>query len=276
MSNPVKLTVVTPTYNQAPFIAQTLQSVLDQHIGSELQYIVQDACSTDGTAEIAQAFADAFTRQGVHWRYVREEDDGQSDGINRGWRQAEGDIVAFLNSDDLYRPGALRTVLDYFTDHPDTQWAYGGWRLVGKSGRPYKTVAPPPYRHSALLNHCYIGQPACFLRRNLLAEVGLLNTDLHLAMDYDLWLRIARLHSAGTIPAILADMRYYRDAKSAASVREQTLEIFRLGKGYSRPWSWRRLRQTYYCLRGLASVTVGHDISRRIENMERASRAEKE
>ncbi len=269
MMNPteLRLTVVTPTYNQASYIAQTLQTILDQELGSRLQYIIQDGCSTDGTEAVVREFEEAFRQQGVEFLYIREEDDGQSDAINRGWRLATGDVVTYLNSDDLYRPGALRAVLAYFEDHPAVQWAYGGWRLIGESGQMYKSVQPDQYRRSALLNYCNIGQPACFFRRSLLTEVGELKSDLHFAMDYDLWLRMAARAPAGIIPAELAEMRYYPAAKSAASVKVQLREIFDLGTQYSHPLGWRRLCQWFYYLRGLAVVSLGCDISRRIERM---------
>lgn len=261
------MTVVTPTFNQAPFIGETLQSVLDQNIGPRLQYIVQDNCSTDGTDGIVQEYEAAFQAQGVEWRYVREKDTGQADAINRGWRVATGDILGFLNSDDLYRPGALQAVLDYFENNRDGMWAYGGWRLINRVGQCYSIVHPKPYRRSALLNHCIIGQPACFFRRECLKEVGDLDTTLHLAMDYDLWLRISELYPAGIIPAELAEMRYYPAAKSAASVRRQAQEIYRLATNYSLLFSWRRWCQRFYYFRCLAVIMLRMDVSRRIERM---------
>jgi glycosyltransferase involved in cell wall biosynthesis len=269
MINPMalRLTVVTPTYNQASYIAKTLQSVLDQNMGSCLQYIIQDGCSTDGTEAVVRGFEEAFRQQGVEWHYVREEDSGQSDAINRAWRLANGDVLTYLNSDDLYRPGALRTVQAFFEDHPDFQWAYGGWRLIGEMGSVYKSIQPQRYCRAGLLNYCNIGQPACFFRRALLSKVGELREDLHFAMDYELWLRMAAHVPAGIISSELAEMRYYAAAKSAASVRPQLREIFDLGAKYSQPFGWRRLCQCFYYLRGLAVVSLGCDVSRRIERM---------
>jgi glycosyltransferase involved in cell wall biosynthesis len=266
----LKISVVTPTFNQAPFIAQTLQSVLDQKLGPRLQYIIQDACSTDGTETIVRSFEDSFRQQGVDWRYVREKDAGQADAINRGWRVANGDVLGFLNSDDLFRPGALHAVLDYFEGNPCVKWAYGGWRLISAAGALYKSVCPTTYSRSALLNFCNIGQPSCFFRRELLSEVGSLDMDLHLAMDYDLWLRMAARYPAGIIPFELAEMRYYAAAKSAASARQQLREVLSLGTKYSRPLGWRRCCQYFYYMRGLAVVSMGFDLARRIERMETA------
>ncbi len=265
---PSRITLVTPTFNQAPYIAQTLQTVLDQQMGPRLQYIVQDACSTDGTEAIVRRFEPAFRAQGVDWLYVREPDAGQADAINRGWKRATGGVLGFLNSDDYYLPGALAAVLDHFDHHPGSRWAYGGWRLVSSTGRLYRSIRPRAFCLPALLNHCYIGQPACFFRRELIPEIGFLNKDLHLAMDYDFWLRIAALYPADVIPFEIAAMRYYSTAKSAASVRQQAREIYLLGRTYSRPFGWRRLCQRFYYSRALAVILMGRDVSRRIERME--------
>ncbi len=267
-----QLTVVTPTFNQARFIGETLRSVLDQQLGPRLEYIIQDAESSDGTERIVQSWAPEFERQGVRWRYVREKDRGQSDAINRGWAVAQGEILAYLNSDDRYAPGALSAALQFFETHPDTRWAYGGWRLITESGAVYRSIQPERYRRSALLNYCNIGQPACFFRRTLLAEVGPLREDLHLAMDYDLWLRFAERGPAGIIPAVIADMRYYASAKSSAQTRAQLIEILRLGMRHARPLSWRRLCQCFYFLRGYAVAALGLDVMRRIERLEKKRR----
>lgn len=274
MKTELTITVVTPTYNQADYIGKTLQSVLDQELGDRLQYIIQDACSTDDTKSIIQAYKRQFVAQGVDWHYSRESDAGQSDGINRGWSKATGDVVAFLNSDDIYCPGALQAVLAYFRENPSMQWACGGWRLINESGTVYKTCPPGQYSRTQLLNHCMIGQPAVFLRRSLLDEVGFLDTTLHLAMDYDLWLRISQRYRLGMIPAILADMRYYGAAKSAAQASQQAREIFHLACHYTRTWSWRRVVQWFYYLRGLAVIWLGLDISCRIARQTVSSQAD--
>ncbi len=258
------VTLVTPTYRQAATIAATIESVLCQGLGNELEYIVVDGGSRDGTNGIVQRYRSAFEGQGIRFRYIREKDRGQSDAINKGWRLSAGEILGFLNSDDLLEPGALRNVVRYFTQKPHVMWAYGGWHLIDENGCVYKTVSHRRFSRARLLNYCNIGQPSCFFRRRLLAQFGMLNDRLHLAMDYDLWLRFATRYDAGIIPHVLSSMRYYPEAKSARKTRDQLRETLEIGKKYTRPGSYRRLMQYFYYYRGLAVTLAGIDISRRI------------
>lgn len=260
----VAISIVTPTFNQAGTIAETIESVRDQRLGERLEYIVVDGCSTDDTADVVRRYAPQIHDQGIRFRYVREPDDGQADAVNKGWRLSSGKVLGFLNSDDLLEPGALERVIEYFDKHPETRWAYGGWRLVGEHGRPYRTVAHRRYDRRRLLNYCNIGQPSCFFRRELLDTFGWLDERLHLAMDYDLWLRFATRHDAGIIPHTLSSMRYHAGAKSAHQTRKQLKEILEVGKRHTRPVGFRRLMQHFYYYRGLAVVGLKVDISKRI------------
>lgn len=260
------ISLITPTYNQADTLAQTLDSVLAQDIGSLLEYIVVDGCSTDSTAGIIDRYAPKFRQQGVRFVSIREEDRGQADAINKGWRLARGEVLGFLNSDDFLEPGALRHVSDYFQGHPQCRWAYGGWKLVNRDGGVYKLTMHRKYEKSKLLNYCNIGQPSCFFRKGLLDECGMLDPRLHLAMDYDLWLRFADKYAAGLIPAVLSSMRYYPAAKSSNQTREQLWEIFKLSARYTRPLSYRRAAQLFYYLRGRAALACRVDTCRRVSS----------
>jgi glycosyltransferase involved in cell wall biosynthesis len=261
----LKLTVVTPTYNQADTLAETLQSVLDQDLGPRLQYIVVDGLSTDSTPDVIERYTPRFREQGVDFSYVREADDGQSDAINKGWALATGTILGYLNSDDYFTPRALQRVLDYFASHGDMDWAYGGWQLVGRHGQVYMTKQPTHFSRGQFLNYCDVGQPSCFFRRHLLDEVGFLDISYHLAMDYHLWVRFADLSGAGIIPDVLSCMRYYGGAKSAAFARDQALEVYRIAATRTSPWSFRRMAQRFYLLRALCVVALRMDITRRVE-----------
>ncbi len=265
----MNISVVTPTFNQAKTIRETFDSVLAQELGPALEYIVMDGLSTDGTREIVEEYIPRFTAQGIRLTTVREKDGGQSDAINKGWARATGDVVAFLNSDDLYEPGALRAVMAFFDQHPGTLWAYGGWRLIASDGTLHTTTQPRRYSRAKLLNHSILGQPSVFFRRQLLGEVGMLKPDLHLAMDYDLWLRFARKYDAGIIDAVLSRMRYTPDAKSSSRTQAQLIEIVRVGTQHTRPVSWRRLMQYFYYLRGLAVVLLRINTPRRVETSRR-------
>lgn len=260
----MKISIVTPTYNQAATLRETLDSVLAQGLGRSLQYIVVDGLSNDTTPAIVDEYAARFRSAGTEFLSIREADSGQADAINKGWKRCTGEILGFLNSDDLFTDGALSRVRDFFSGHPETQWAYGGWNLVDGQGRIHCTIAPARYEKRRLLNYSNIGQPACFFRRRLLDEFGMLDPNLHLAMDYDLWLRFAARYDAGIIPYVLAAMRYHASAKSSQQTRRQLAEILKLGTRYTHPLSWRRLMQYFYYLRGLAVILLRIDISRRI------------
>lgn len=265
MKHTFRITIVTPTYNQSTFIKDTFESILVQQVPKDtLEYIVVDALSDDGTKEIVESYAEKFRKAGIEFIYIREKDKGQSDAINKGWNRARGEIVTYINSDDFYEKNTLTKVLKYFQTHKEIQWAYGGWNLVNKTGKVYQTVKHDRFDRNRLLNYCNIGQPSCFFRKILLEKFGYLDTSLHLAFDYDLWLRFAGKYDAGMIPGVLSDMRYYEEAKSAQKTIPQTYEILKLGMKYSRFFSWRRLTQYFYFLRGIGVVSFGLDITRRI------------
>lgn len=200
------VTIITPSFNQGPFIEQTIRSVLDQDY-APIEYLVFDAGSTDGTAQV-------LARYGDRLRAVVEPDHGQADAINRGLRRARGEIVAWLNSDDVYLPGAITTAVRYLTDHPQHAMVYGEARYIDAAG---SFLAPYPTQPVARLTEgCYICQPATFMRRQAVATVGYLDTSLHYCMDYDLWLRLARDFAAGYIARPLACSRLHADAKTVA------------------------------------------------------------
>lgn len=252
----MKLTIVTPTYNQGSFIKQTFDSLLRQKHDFPLEYVIYDAVSSDQTPSIIQEYLPKFQNNNIECKYFCEKDRGQSDAINKGWRIATGDILTYLNSDDYYEPDILNTVVHFFQDHPEIQWAYGGQNLVTVHGKIFLSMQPTSYNKKKLLNYCNIAQPSCFFRKELVGEFGMLNEQLHLAMDYDLWLRFASKYPAGVIPYIVANMRYHADAKSAAQTIEQLWEMHRTGAQYTHPLSWRRLVQQWYLWRGIITTKL--------------------
>jgi len=267
----MKLTIVTPTYNQGQFIKRTFDSILDQDIRKDtLEYILVDALSNDGTKEIVKSYVQKFHKKGIKFMYIREKDKGQSDAINKGWEQAGGDVVTYINSDDYYEHNALSRVLKYFDSHRSIQWAYGGWNLVNKNGQVYSTVMHKAFNRNKLLNYCNIGQPSCFFRKKLLRQFGYLDSDLHLAFDYDLWLRFTTKYDAGMIPGILSNMRYYAEAKSAVKTYAQLQEMLALNTRYTSLVSIQRMTQCFFYLRGFLSQVLKIDISNRIKNTENA------
>lgn len=252
----MKLSVVTPSYNQGKFIKDTFESILDQDIDFELEYILVDAVSTDETSKIVEEFSSKFKAKGIDFIYISEKDNGQSDAINKGWRMATGDLVAYLNSDDYYEPNVLQKIKNYFKSNPGVKWAYGGWNLVTKEKEVFLSTSPKKYDKNKLLNYCNIGQPSCLFKKELLNEFGMLDEKLHLAMDYDLWLRFASKYDAGIIDSIISNMRYYNEAKSSSQTKKQLAEILQVGKKYTKPFSFRRFAQYFYYIRGLVAILL--------------------
>ena len=260
----MKLSIITPSYNQGKFIRKTFERILNQNVDFALEYILIDAISTDETAKVVKEFAPEFKAKRLDFKFICEKDQGQSNAINKGWKMATGDIITYLNSDDFYKPKVLQGVMDYFKNNPQIKWAYGGWNFVNKEGALYKKVQPMIFKKQKLLDYCNIAQPSCFFRKELLQEFGMLDEKLHLTMDYDLWLRFATKYPAGIMNFVISNMRYYPDAKSGARTMEHLNESFWLCKKHSKKFSWQRVRQIYYYLRGVAVILIKKDITRRV------------
>lgn len=214
------ITVVTPSFNQRDFVEQTIESVLGQGYPS-LQYLVMDGGSTDGTVELLERYGDRLA-------WVSEPDRGQSHALNKGLARATGEILAFLNSDDYYLPGALHAVGEWFAAHPDSHWLTGRCRTVDLHGdeirRPvtaYKNfwLRVAGYRGLQVLN--YVSQPATFWRRDVWEAVGEFDESLDYAMDYDYWLRAGKRFRLDRIDRYLACFRVHPTSKAGASASAQ-------------------------------------------------------
>ncbi len=212
--------IITPSYNQGHYIAETIDSVLNQR-GPDVELIVIDGGSEDGTIDILKSY-------GTRIQWLSERDRGQSDAINKGLRMAAGDVVAFLNSDDYYLPGALKRVSRFFEQRPDAQWVTGGYRIVDDRGEPVQPLVArykktlsrfPSFLVLSLVN--FINQPSTFWKRELLGTVGFLQDDLHYAMDYDYWLRIMKRYPLFVIDEPLSAFRIHRQSKGTVFCRRQ-------------------------------------------------------
>lgn len=230
----MKLTVVTPSLNQGKFIERTLRSVLDQQGDFELEYLVIDGGSTDETLSILERYRDRLT-------YVSERDASQSDAINKGFARATGEVVAWLNSDDVYLPGALDAVARTLGPR-GARWCFGQCRIVDERDREirraissYKNRLSRRYSLRRLLTKDFIPQPATFFRRDLLEQVGPLDPVCHYAMDYDLWLRFARLSDPVFIPRDLACFRWHGASKSSESYGKAAWEAFAAARRHAKP-----------------------------------------
>ena len=229
----MKFSVVTPSFNQAGFIERTLASVEAQRGPFEVEHIVVDGGSTDGTLDVLRR------HPGLRW--ISERDAGQSDAINKGFRMATGEVLAWLNSDDLYEPGALAAVAEALPAG-GARWCFGECRVVDEEEREirpvvtwYKNRQSRRYSLGRLLGRNFIPQPAVFFRRELLDEVGGIRPDYHLAMDYDLWLRFARRAEPAFVPRPLAAFRWHGASKSGGGYGRMAWECVTIARRQALP-----------------------------------------
>jgi len=226
-----KISVITPSYNQARFIEQTIQSVIDQNY-PDLEFLVIDGGSNDGTLEILKKYKSLLT-------WVSEPDFGQSHAINKGFKKATGDVVTFLNSDDLYEPETLHSVGHYFAAHPEAMWLSGKCINIDENGkeirqriRLYKNFWLRLNNFSILKILNYISQPSTFWRRSALNKIGYLNDQLYYTMDYDYWLRLGQHYPLHVLYKDLSRFRIHSSSKSGTTTFRQFDEELKVVQQY--------------------------------------------
>jgi glycosyltransferase involved in cell wall biosynthesis len=242
---PPLVSIITPSYNQARYLEETIQSVLSQDY-APLEYIIVDGGSTDGSREIIQRFADRLA-----W-WVSEPDAGQTDAINKGFSRAQGEILAWLNSDDTYLPGAVASAVAYLQQHPEVGMVYGDANLVDEHGELIAKfpAAQTDYRRLRR-GYVHIPQQAAFFRAALWRQVGPLDPTFYFAMDYDLWVRLARLSQLHYLPQTWANFRLHGGGKSVTADERCWPEMLRVHQREGGGWfSWlyfkARLRPLLY------------------------------
>ncbi len=202
------VSIVTPSYNQAAYLEETISSVLDQDYPN-LEYIIVDGGSTDGSLEIIEKHANELA-----W-WVSESDRGQTDAINKGFSRAKGEILAWINSDDTYLPGAIAEAVEFLDSHPDIDMVYGDANLVDVDG---EVIGRFPARQTdnrrLMRGFVHIPQQAAFFRADIWRVVGPLDPSFYFAMDYDLWVRISLHSPIEYYPRLWANFRLHGDAKS--------------------------------------------------------------
>lgn len=207
MSDLPLVSIVTPSYNQGRFLEATLRSVLEQDYPN-IEYLVVDGASTDGSVDIIHRYANSLT-----W-WVSEKDSGQSEAINKGLRRARGEIVGWLNSDDVYLPGAVSAAITAFRSSPDAAVVYGDALAIDADGRSFNVMHARQYSLVDLMAFNIICQPAAFMRRSVLKQVNYLNPAYHLLMDNLLWMNIARVAPLIYVPQTWAAARYHDQTKN--------------------------------------------------------------
>jgi glycosyltransferase involved in cell wall biosynthesis len=237
----MKVSVVVPSYNQGAFLRATLDSLLIQEFPVEI--LVFDGGSTDETVSVLESY-------GNNIKYVSQKDDGQADAINQGLQAAKGEILAYLNSDDIYYPGCLRRVVEYFVEHPECKALYGDAWHLHEDGSIMERYYAEQWSYPRLLELCYLCQPAVFWRREVMERFGLFDATLQYALDYDYWLRVgAALNFHYLEGTYLAGSRLHEETKTLkhrVKAHHEILEVV-MRHGTEPPYRW---------LMNLASVIV--------------------
>jgi glycosyltransferase involved in cell wall biosynthesis len=201
MSELPLVTVVTPSLNHGRFIRETIESVLSQSY-PRIEYLVMDGGSTDDTVEVLKSYGDRLA-------WVSEPDGGQTQAINKGWRRGCGTIIAYLNSDDTYMPGAVETAVKTLGARPQAGAVYGEGYHVDEAGRRIERYPTEPFSMERLAETCFICQPTVFLRRHVVERLGYLDESRRYCMDYDLWIRVAHVAPFVYVPEHLANTRMH-------------------------------------------------------------------
>jgi len=222
-----KNSIIIPTLNQAKFIEETIHSVLDQNYPN-LELIVLDGASTDGTLEILQKYDDPLT-------WISEPDKGQVDAINKGLRMVTGDVVGYLNSDDLYTATTLMTVSKYFSDHPEAKIETGKCINIDQNGVETRSLIKF-YKNFWLtfgIDKClmvldYVSQPSTFWRTELIHSIGFFDGQFHNAMYSDYWLRVTKQHMLKFINQYYLNFAYTLHRLQALILKHNTMANFKL------------------------------------------------
>lgn len=240
----MKFTISVPSYNQGQYLPHTIDSILNQS-HRDVEVIVNDGGSNDDSVDILKKYGSRIT-----WTSGRDR--GQTDAINKGLHAAKGDILAYLNSDDIYFPGALAAVNSYFEQNPDCEILYGAAHHIKADGSFLEAYPTQEWDYSKMFQTCYFCQPAVFWRRSLMEKYGTFDERLHYAMDYEYWLRVgAHVKPQYLKKNILAGSRLHKGTKTIRQKLPAHHEILQVVRRHSRSE-----RDTYTWLRNLALVKL--------------------
>jgi glycosyltransferase involved in cell wall biosynthesis len=210
-----KISIITPSFNQGEFIEETILSVLNQNYDN-IEYIIIDGGSSDNTINIIKKYEHKIK----YW--ISENDDGQTDAINKGFERSSGDILCWLNSDDVYLPGTIQNIVNYFNTNPTIDVVYGDLEIIDKSGLVLgiKKVIPYSFR-SQLFTASLIPQPSSFWRASVTNRIGILNENYHYQMDYEYFVRMGAYNlNFGIIKKSLTQFRLHVGSKTITEYKK--------------------------------------------------------
>lgn len=235
-NSPPKISIVMPCFNSVDFIERSIRSVIEQNY-ENFELFIKDGGSDDGTVDIIRFYAKKYPNI-VRW--VSSKDKGQTDAINIGMEEVKGDILTYLNADDVYKKGTLEEVADFFIKNPSVMWVYGRADIINSDDveirrwiTHYKNFWLSNYSYSTLLILNYISQMATFWRKDAAVNTGQFDITQHFVMDYDYWLRLGKRYKAGFINKYLASFRITAMNKSSTGFVKQFRDEFEVAKKYT-------------------------------------------
>lgn len=214
------VSVVTPTFNQAAFLRETIDSVLSQDYPS-IEYQVIDDGSTDATGSVLGEYSDRVWTE-------HQQNRGQTPTINKGWERSSGDILTWLNSDDTFLPGAVSRAVVYFEEHPEVDIVFGDTLFTEHDGTPIeRSQKREEFDYVQFVLRCEnpIPQPSAFIRRSVIEDVGILDPSYYYFMDWDFWLRAGINHRISYFPELLSTYRLHAESKTVAQANKAAPEL---------------------------------------------------
>jgi glycosyltransferase involved in cell wall biosynthesis len=225
-----KISIVTPSFNQGIYLEECIRSIFDQEY-PKLEYFIIDGGSSDESIQVIQKYADRLAG------WVSERDSGQSEAINKGFKRATGELVAWLNADDFYLPGSLKAAAEAYQQNPQAPFFFGDGLRVNEQGEKKQNFFPESGllfdREALIYGLNYILQPATFIRREALEKAGYLDMNLHYGMDTDLWIRLSALGAPAPVRALLAASREHESTKTATGSFKRLEELRLLAEKHS-------------------------------------------
>ena len=238
----MKLSIITPSFNQSEYLEQTIKSVINQNGNFEIEYIVMDGGSSDNSVKILKKYEKILkNNKKITFIWKSEKDKGQSDAINKGLKLSTGDVLSYINSDDVYSPNSFKKIISFFNKNKNIGFVYGKCSIINEKGKEirqiikwYRTLIGFKYSYGGLLIENFIPQPATFWRRKVYEDFSGFDVENHLCMDYEYWCRIGQKYNGKFINKYLANFRWYDSSKSGATYKKQFKQELEIAKKYAK------------------------------------------